>query len=104
MSCHVLKWLWRKSIDEDLMMHFEKRMTSKNNQRSIIFIDDVDDKNRNILHMNLNHLVTLRALNFLQNIIKELYHQIFLKREYLVQKLKFKIIKKNICYKIIADF
>ena len=54
-----------KSVDEDLMMHFEKRMNLKNNQRNIIFIDDVDDKylsdkNRDVLERNAIVVVTSR--------------------------------------------
>ena len=54
-----------KSVDEDLIMHFEKRMNSKDNQRNVIFIDDVDDnylsdKNRDILERNAIVIVTSR--------------------------------------------
>lgn len=54
-----------KSVDEDLIMHFERQMNLKNNQRNVIFIDDVDDKylsdkNRDILERNAVVVVTSR--------------------------------------------
>lgn len=54
-----------KNVDEDLMLYFKKMMNSKNNQRNIIFIDDVDskylfDKDRDILEQNAVVIATSR--------------------------------------------
>ena len=54
-----------KSVDDELVMRFEKQMNAKNNQRNLIFVDDVDDnylsdKNREILERNAIVVVTSR--------------------------------------------
>lgn len=54
-----------KNVDENLMLHFKKIMNTKNNQRNIIFIDDVDskylfDRDRDILEQNAVVIITSR--------------------------------------------
>lgn len=54
-----------KNVDENLMIHFKKIMNTKNNQRNIIFVDDVDnkylfDKDRDILEQNAVVIITSR--------------------------------------------
>lgn len=54
-----------KNVDENLMIHFKKIMNTKNNQRNIIFVDDVDnkylfDRDRDILEQNAVVIITSR--------------------------------------------
>ncbi len=54
-----------KNVDENLMIHFIKIMNTKNNQRNIIFVDDVDnkylfDRDRDILEQNAVVIITSR--------------------------------------------